>query len=198
MAHALPDRSSSHAGRFPEALDMMLNSKASIPSAVALLLIVLALFAYEVRGYLDAECYDAMHAAALDRETADLFDDAGAALVGLRKGSGTVAKWNNADFQDQLKEAQSIVADGRHALKEHNAFGALGSIVDLEKAIAAAKALATNRVNFIVSHQDPADYDTFEKYRLEGKNLVGVVKALVSMLEAVDSRTKELPRACNW
>lgn len=177
---------------------MMLNSKASIPAAVALLLIVLALFAYEVRGYLDAECYDALHTAALDRETAELFDDVGAALVDLRKGGGTTAKWSNADFQDRIKEAQSIVADGRHALKAHDGLKALGSIIDLEKAIAQAKALATDRVNFIVGHQDPADYDAFEKYRLEGKNLVSVVKALDATLETLDSRTKALPSACNW
>ncbi len=198
MAHALPNRSPSHAGRLSEALDMMLDSKASIPAAVALLLIVVALFAYEVRGYLDAECYDALHAAALDRETADLFDDVGDSLAALRKGGGTTAKWSNAEFQDRIKEAQSIVADGRHALKAHDGLKALGAIVDLEKAIAQAKAMATDRVNYIVARQDPADYDAFEKSRLEGKNLVGVVKVLDSTLETLDSRTKALPRACNW
>jgi hypothetical protein len=197
MAQTLPAGSPSEAGRHP-AVERLLNSRASIPSAVAVLAAVLVMFAYEVHGYLNAECHAAMHAAGLDRETAELFDDVGGAIVGLRKGTADAPRWNNPEFQDQMKDAQAVLAGGRRALKEHDGFAALGSIIDLEKSLAQAKTLATNRVNFILAHQDASDYDAYEKYRLEGRDLVGVVKALDSALEVLSGRTKQLPKACSW
>jgi hypothetical protein len=89
------------------------------------------------------------------------------------------------------------VADGRQSLKDREPFTVFTDLIDLERAVAKAKTLATNRVNFILGHQDPNDYDAFEKYRLEGKNLVAIVKELDSILETLDKRTKKLPGACN-
>lgn len=198
MAQTLPAGSASSPGRHLPAMQRLLASRASLPSAVAILIVVLLLFAYELRGYVSAECHEAMRAAGLDRETAVLFDDAGTVLAGLRKGTADVPKWDDREFQDQIKEAQSLLAGGRRALKEGDGFAALDAILDLEKSLVQAKTLATDRVNFILAHQDPGDYDAYERYRLEGRKLVAIVKTLDGGLETLSNRTRRLPRACSW
>ncbi|MDK9724655.1 MAG: hypothetical protein OEL88_07170 [Sterolibacteriaceae bacterium MAG5] len=185
-------------GRLDELADRIAGAKAAMPIAVALLALTLALFVYAARAYLSAECHTAMHEAELDTELVVIFREVDATLVSLRRGTGYTSKWKNPDFQDALKDARQILADGRHSLKDRNAYAALDSVIELQRTIATAKSLATNRVNYILEHQDPGDYDVYEKYRLEGKNLVAIVKELDSVLETLDGRTKKLPGACHW
>lgn len=185
-------------GRLDELVDRIVGAKAAVPVAVALLALTLAFFVFAVRSYLSAECHAAMHEAELDTELVVIFREVDATLVSLRRGTGYTSKWKNPDFQDALKDARQILADGRHSLKDRNAYAALDSIVDLQRAVATAKSLATNRVNYILEHQDPRDYDAYEKYRLEGKNLVAIVKELDAVLETLDGRTKKLPGSCRW
>lgn len=198
MAETLSGDSHSPHSRLEELAERIVNAKAAVPVAIGLLVLTLAFFAYAVRAYLSSECHTAMHEAGLDAELLVIFDDVDETLVGLRRGTGYTSKWKNADFQDAIKDARQVLADGRRSLKDGAAFAALNSIVDLQRAVATAKSLATNRVNYILEHQDPRDYDAFEKYRLEGKNLVAIVKDLDSVLETLDGRTKKLPGACNW
>lgn len=196
MAQTLSGDSHTPHGRLDELADRLEGTKAAVPIAVALLVLTLVFFGYAVRAYLASECYTALHAAELDTEISVIFDDVDETLVGLRRGTGYISKWSNPEFQDALKKARHILADGRSSLKDRSAYAALGSVVDLERAVATAKSLATNRVNYILEHQDPKDYDAFEKYRLEGKNLVAVVKELDAVLETLDGRTKKLPGVC--
>ncbi|CAG0977847.1 hypothetical protein RHDC4_01691 [Rhodocyclaceae bacterium] len=198
MAQTLSGDSHPPHSRLDELAERIAGAKAAVPVAVALLLLTLAFFAYAVHTYLTSECHTAMHEAGLDAELVVIFDDVDETLAGLRRGTGYTSKWKNADFQDAIKDARHILADGRRSLKERDAFAALESIVDLQRAVATAKSLATNRVNYILERQDPRDYDGFEKYRLEGRNLVAIVKDLDSVLETLDGRTKKLPGTCRW
>lgn len=198
MAQTLSGDSHPPHSRLDALADRVAGAKAAVPVAVALLLLTLSFFAYAVRAYLSSECHTALHEAGLDAEQVLIFDQVDETLASLRRGTGYTSKWKNADFQDAIKDARHTLADGRRSLRERDAFAALDSIVDLQRAVAIAKSLATNRVNYILEHQDPRDYDGFEKYRLEGRNLVAIVKDLDSVLETLDGRTKKLPGACRW
>lgn len=198
MTQTLHSEADSRKSRLDALTDALSNTRVVIPVVVLVLVATLAFFAYAVRSYLGADCYKSLHEAELDTEIEVLFDSVDETLVGLRKGTGYTSKWTNSEFQDALKAARHVLADGRENLKNRQPFGAFNAVVDLERSVAKAKSLATNRVNFILEHQNPADYDAFEKYRLEGKNLVAIVKDLDSVLETLDGRTKKLPGTCNW
>jgi hypothetical protein len=198
MAHALTDETGSSGGRPAKAMDAILGSRALLPSLAVLLTGALLFFAYAVLGYMDADCYEKMRKTGLVAETAELFDDIGTTLGGLRKGSAAAPKWSDPAFQDAVKEAQAVVSAGRRALREREPSDALDAIVDLQKILARAKSLATNRVNDILRLQDPADHGAFEKYRLEGQMLVAIVRDLDSALLTLGNRTQDVPGTCHW
>lgn len=198
MAQILPSESHPHESRLAELTDTLLDTRAAVPVAVLSLVAAMFFCAYAVHGYLNADCYASLHEAELDTEIVVLLDSAEDSLTGLRKGTANTSKWTNREFQDSIKEAMRILADGRQSIKDRAPLATIDSFVAIERSVARAKSLATDRVNFILNHQDPADYDAFEKYRLEGRNLVATVKELDAVLETLDSRPKKLPSTCNW
>ena len=178
----------------------VLASRAIIWALVvsALLVLALALSCYALYDYANSSCYVEMHKVGLDRESAERFKTARTFLKDLRNGNADVPKWDNPEFQDAVSEAWQILAQGRHALKNQDAYAALNALSQLKQALAKAKRIATDRVNHILQVQDPSDYDGFEKYRLEGKNLVEIVKRLDAQFETIDAPNRALPGICNW
>lgn len=177
---------------------MALNNRILLAVAAGLLVAALSLFAFVLYEYNNSACYDDLHKAGLDQEAAELFKAVGTIVAGLRKGSSDVPKWEQRDFQEAVKDASHLVADGRRALKEKDAFAALKAAAEIKKPLARAKNMATNRVNEILRVQDPADYDAFEKYRLEGKQLVEVVRQINTALEMLSDPSRKLPGRCDW
>jgi hypothetical protein len=178
-------------------MDTILGSRVLIPVLATLVVATVAVFAYAAREYVNADCYASMKKAGLNRDGGDMLDDVAASIVALRKGSPSVSKWSDGDFQGTLKDARQQVEEARQALKAHDALALTTAVVDVEKTVAQAKALATNRVNFILGHQDPQDFDSFEKYRLEGRNLVATVRELDAVLETLSEWTKRIPKGCS-
>lgn len=177
---------------------MVFSSKTSISIAVILLVAAAGFFLYAMYDYTNSGCYADMHKAGLDQETAELLETLGDVATGLRKGTADTPKWDNPEFQNEVKDALHVLAEGRRALKERDAFAALKSVPRFEKPMARAKSMATDRVNHILQVQDPADYDAFEKYRLEGKKLVEIVKRIDAAFEAANNRSRKLPAMCDW
>lgn len=166
---------------------------------LGLLAVASVLFAaYAARGYLEAECYSGMHKAGLDREAAEIFASVEVSLVALRQGDSEVERWGDEGFQKTIAEAHALLKGAKRALKEKEALAVLGAMSELQQLLARAKATATNRVNDIVRLQDPGKPDEFERLRLEGKNLVVVVRRIDAALETIDRRSRDLPKACNW
>ncbi|MDD5248947.1 MAG: hypothetical protein PHY45_08175 [Rhodocyclaceae bacterium] len=181
---------------------MTFSSKTLIAIAIAIALALAvaaaaAVFLYAAYDYASSVCYADMHKTGLDQDTAQRFDSVGELVTGLRKGTADTPKWDDREFQDEAKVAAHLLANGRRALKRQDAFEALKAVAELKKSMARAKGMATNRVNHILQVQDPADYDAFEKYRLEGKMLVEIVKQIDAALETL-SRPQKLPGLCDW
>lgn len=177
---------------------MALNNRTLIAIAVGLLVAAVSLLGFVLYEYNNSACYADLHEAGLDQEAAELFKAVGTTVAGLRKGSADVPKWEHRDFQDAVKDASQLLADGRRALKEKDAFAALKVVAEIKKPLARAKNMATNRVNEILRAQDPSDYDAFEKYRLEGKKLVEVVRQIDVALELLSDPSRKLPSRCYW
>ena len=166
--------------------------------AVVLAVAAAAFVLYVAREYLSSRCYADMHKLGQDKATLALFETVGAVASGLRKGTASTSKWGNPEFQDEVKASLRLLAEGRAALKDQDAYAALKAADALRQALARAKNLATNRVNRILQLQNPADYDAYEKYRLEGKDLVEIVKQIDAALDALSSRSQALPPTCDW
>lgn len=159
---------------------------------------VMGLIGYAAYDYAETECHKDMKRVGLTRETVEVLDAVGAALGGLQRGSSTFERWPNAEFQSAVGEAAKLVKHGRRSLKAGAAFDALDALPELQKLLAKAKSLATNRVNEIMRIQDPRDATEFERLRLEGKNLLPTVKEIDRAMEILDGRTKQLPGMCSW
>lgn len=179
-------------------VEVALDSRVLIPIAALLLAVVLSFFAYAVHGYVSTECYADMRESGVTQETAMVFDDVQEVLTELRTGTPDTPKWRNKEFQDQIKESMRALADGRHALNSYGGFEVINAADAVGLALSNAKRIATNRVNDILRRQDPTDFDAFEKYRLEGKQLVSTVKRIDATLETLGNRTRKLPGICTW
>lgn len=177
---------------------MTITPKVQWTIAAMALFVAFSFFGYAIRDYVNSACFDEMRQVGLDQEADELFDSLGTLATGLRKGSGYTAKWDNRKFQDEVDGLHHAVANGRRALKRHEGLSVLGSLDESESSASRAKRIATSRVNDILAKQNPADPEAFEKGRLEGKNLVAIVKDIDGVLEALAGRTRKLPGMCDW
>lgn len=164
----------------------------------AAMVVVVAVFGYAAYGYNEAECQTQLNQTGHKRELLAIFDSAADLIAELRGGTPSLEKWPNAAYQQELKQAAHIVKEARLAAKEKRAFALLGAVTELTKSLVRAKTQAVNRVNDILKVADPANPDAFNKDRLEGKNLVEVVKHIDAVLEEIDRRPKKLPDICEW
>ena len=183
---------------YSDAAEKVLGSRAFVLSVIVLLIAVVSLFAYAAYGYASSACYDDMRGIGLDEEANELFDTANEVLTGLRKGTASTPKWNNGEFQDEIKDAIRALAEGRDALQNQDGLAALAALEGIEKSLSHAKRQATNRVNELLRRRDPSDPNAFEKYRLEGKGLVATVKQIDAALETLGERTGKPSGMCNW
>lgn len=177
---------------------MTLEPKIQMAIATAALTGALVFFGYASYDYVNAACFDDMKQTELDAEVDDLFDSLATLVTGLRKGTGYVSKWESKKFQDEVDGAHQALMQGRRAFKRHEGLTVLRALNDMEAAISRAKRIATTRVNDILAKQNPADPDAFEKGRLEGKNLVAIVKEIDGGLEQLAARTRKPPGMCDW
>lgn len=186
------------AGAIEASLDRALGSRLLMPLAILVVVAVAAFFAYAVREYLSADCYEQLRADRADRDIAHLLDSLDDTVTELRKGSSSGERWTAQEFQDEAKRARSALAAGRAAQAERKGFATLNAIDSVEQSLSKMKRLATTRVNDILKKQDPQDPDAFEKYRIEGKMLVAIVKRIDESLEQLSGRRRFRKGACDW
>ncbi len=176
---------------------MSLNYRVVIAIATSLMVITLGVLMYAFHGYMESECFSQAHKTGLDRQVTVIFDDAREIVADLQKGSNKVEKWDNKAFQEELKNTLHILSAARKAMKKREAFTVIDSVTDLAQSLSKAKGMAVDRVNEILATRTPSGAVEFEKNRLEGKNLVEVVRQIDSVLEAIDNLPRKLPEKCS-